>query len=50
MKKVPVSMVVILMLAIGLGGMFQPVQSVFAQGPSGTTSGELSEVKVIQYS
>ena len=46
MNKVPVSMVVILVLAIGLGGMFQPVQSVFAQGPSGTTFGELSEVEI----
>ena len=46
MKKVPVSMVVILCLTIGLGGMFQPVQPVYAQGPASTTSVVLSEAEI----
>ena len=46
MNKATVSIVVILLLALGLGDMVQPVQTAFAQGSSGKTFGELSEVEI----
>ena len=44
-KKVILSMLVVILLAAGVGGMFQPVQSALAQAPTASAA-TLSEVEI----
>lgn len=46
MKKVSISMVTIILLAFGLGGLLWQVQPVAAQGSPSATYGELSSVEI----